>query len=204
MELLSKEWGVGIDPGWVNAGYATVKAAAEPFKFEIKTAGTANPSSVLSPESIIHFIFEETIHPMSARDGFGRVLIPLSIERYVSYGNVRSTHGEEILEIIGMLRMEYWRDCGFAPVNMIRALDWKTKLCQTLVRHTGFNNPSKKGLLDKEFSVAVAKHLTTNHGSILKTDHEADAIALAAYPLVLAQAKEIEAEKRRILGEQVG
>lgn len=183
-------YSIGIDPGWVNMGCATVKEVS-PFKFEILYSGTWDPSKALT-ENQIKFAVSAMLKPIPYNAGGNVDLMPVAIERYVSYGNIRSTHGEEILMVIGMLRMELFNRRGMAEPIMLKAIDWKTKLCQTLVRHTGFDNPSKKGLLDKEFSVAAAKHLTSNN-ELISDDHQADAICLAAYPQVLVHAKQAKA-----------
>lgn len=187
MELWSKEWGIGIDPGWVSMGCATVKATEESFKFDVVYAQTWDPSQQLTG-NVISFAACAMMRPIPTEVLQGEQLVPLCIERYVSYGNVRSTHTEEILMVVGRLQQEFFSRRGVSEPMMLKAIDWKTKLCQTLVQYTGFDNPSKKGSLDKEFSVAAAKHLTINHDLIVDS-HTADSVCLAAYPLVLAQAR---------------
>lgn len=180
-------YGIGVDPGWVNLGAAVVKKTGVPFKFELLRVRTMDPSLSDAPERNIFFLVDDLSDGLpisSCSDPY--VKDPtISIERYVSYGNVRSSHTEEISTVIGMLRMEFWNWCGTTRPIMLKAIDWKTKLCQTLVKYSGFDNPSAS--LDKKFSVAAAKHISTNPEKV-SNDHEADAICLAAYPHIMAQA----------------
>ena len=188
------EYGVGIDPGWMNLGAAVVKTTDTLFKFEVVKSLTACPGNSHSPTYNTILTVQELMwgieKPIYDCQSWIAALVPhVSIERYVSYGNVRSTHTEEITEVIGILKAEFWHWGSIEP-EMYKAIDWKTKLCQTLVRYTGFDNPSSS--LDKKFSIAAAKHITTNNESIID-DHQADAICLAAYPKILAQTKAVRA-----------
>lgn len=198
-QLEMSEYGIGVDPGWINLGAAVVKRAEAPFKFDILKARTVDPSLSDYPERNLFFLVDdltEGLQISSCADPY--VKDPtLCIERYVSYGNVRSSHTEEISTVIGMLRMQFWNWCGTTRVSMLKAIDWKIKLCQTLVKYDGFDNPSAS--LDKKFSLAAARHISTNPEK-LKNDHEADAICLAAYPHVMAQAQATRASQRKPLG----
>lgn len=187
------KYSLGIDPGWANLGAASVLAVS-PFRFKILHAKTYNPSGGKFPEQVILDAKDDLVKSLPDSLWDTDEIADISIERYVSYGNVRSTHTEEILMVIGMLKFALWEHFNFGYPVMLKAIDWKTKLCQALVQHTGFDNPSKKGLLDKEFSVAAAKHLTINN-DIISDDHQADAICLAAYPQVMAHAKQAKAAK---------
>jgi hypothetical protein len=57
---------------------------------------------------------------------------------------------------------------------MVRAIDWKPKVCKYLVRKKGFNNPYPS--FDKQFSILAANTLS---GGDTKVDHEADAVCLS-------------------------
>lgn len=175
------EYGVGFDPAWKTLGTAAVKVTETPFKFDVLLAKTSSPGDdKLGPAWHIFEVFGD-VH-MAIND-YG--CVPVTMERYVSYGPVRSSHTEKITRIIGMIEMKAHIDNLFMTPLLVKAIDWKTKLCQTLVKYAGFDNPSAS--LDKKFSLAAAKHISTNPEKITN-DHEADAICLAAYPHVLAQA----------------
>lgn len=108
------------------------------------------------------------------------------LERYVSYKGVNTAEAENILMLIGGLRQALRYSQASLPfdVLLVRAIDWKTDLVKYLVKNKGFDNPSTS--LDKKFSIAAAKCIIGNHE--IKTDHEADAICLAAYPSLLGEA----------------
>lgn len=168
---------LGIDPGWNNLGMAAVVGKygkeIKDFRVEIQACGSYNVSE--NPEQFVANL-------ICKYEGFPA---DLTIERYVSYANVRSGESENITMLIGMIRMRYHL-LQLAPndkinVRLIRAIEWKTKLVQMLNKHFGFENPSLD--LDKKFSIAAAKFICINPNEI-KNDHIADSVCLAALPLV--------------------
>lgn len=168
---------LGIDPGWNNLGMATVvpvdKIEDGRFKVEIVSSGSYNVSE--NPERFVENLPFKYV-------GFAS---DVTIERYVSYANVRSGESENITMLIGMLRMRYHL-LQLVPddkinIRLIRAIEWKTKLAQTLSRYCEFNNPSLD--LDKKFSMAAAKFIVVNPNEI-KNDHIADSVCLASLPLL--------------------
>lgn len=177
---------IGVDPGWVNLGMAAVIPTDQPFKVQILVTKTLNPS--LDPEGLVDEIPLQVLQALPAPASDYRTS-NLVVERYVSYGNVRSSETENITMVIGMLRMKFHllsKECnGIITTSLLRAIEWKVKLAQILSKHCAFQNPSSD--LDKKFSIAAAKFISINP-DVIKTDHEADAICLAALPFILEQA----------------
>lgn len=102
----------------------------------------------------------------------------LYMERFVSYSNVMSDASEDILMMIGATKL-FFESKGFG-IHMVRAIEWKSKLCKWMFRNLRFNNPSTS--FDKKFSIAAAKALLDAFGGdsrTIKSDHEADAICLS-------------------------
>lgn len=181
---LPAKYGVGFDPAWVTLGSAIIKESSQPFKVDILWVKTSSPGK---EEGGPCFHIDGLFHDMNQILNLkwpGECLIPTTMERFVSYGNVRSSHTEEITRVIGIIEMACYYHHGLALPVQHKAIDWKTKLCQNLVKYAGFDNPSAS--LDKKFSLAAARHISTNPEKITN-DHEADAICLAAYPHILAQ-----------------
>lgn len=177
----------GVDPGWVNLGWARVQAdCTKLVKVTILECQTLNPSTYEGgPEKLIDLAM--TICP-------GEIA---NIERYVSYGAQRSTHTEEITMVIGMLRMAFYLtkfnwDNKLKDINMVRAIEWKTELVQILSKYYGFD--CKFTELDKDFSEAAARFIVDNPERI-KTNHEADAICIAALPLLRKQVEFLKKNK---------
>lgn len=165
---------LGIDPGWKNLGYAILKE--EDGEFTLIKSGVENPS--LKDAEFPRCLHTHVFVTLAEHTPLELVqLSQVSIERYVPYNNTFSAEAENITMLIGGLREV------FKPVNLYRAIDWKTSLVKMLVKHTGFDNPSTS--LDKKFSIAAAKHILNNKGEI-KDDHQADSVCLAAFP-TLAQ-----------------
>lgn len=166
---------LGIDPGWVNLGVAVTRFQGG--KWDLMGSRTFNPSKMVDATATICSWAEDIIPTCD---------LPLTycIERYVSYKGVNTAEAENILMLIGGLREAIgWtlRDEGSNPPLLVRAIDWKTDLVKYLAKNRGFDNPSTS--LDKKFSIAAAKCIIGNHE--IKTDHEADAICLSAYPQLL-------------------
>lgn len=158
---------VGIDPGWASCGYSlttdgkvVVKGFLEPRQF-------VEDGEVLS--SAVDEVWNQLrVFPKDSLEMFDR----LYIERYVAYAGVTSSASEQILMFIGALVHRFEFD-GI-PVTMVRAIDWKPKVCKYLVRTQGFNNPHPS--FDKKYSILAAEALS---GQKFKTDHEADAVCLS-------------------------
>lgn len=169
---------LGIDPGWKNLGYAILKE--EDGEFTLLKSGVENPS--VKDAEFPQYFYSKVFQDIYIEDDLHRdeiaVLDQVSLERYVPYNNTFSAEAENITMLIGGLREV------FKPANLYRAIDWKTALVKMLVKHTGFDNPSTS--LDKKFSIAAAKHILNNKGDF-NSDHEADAVCLAAFPVLASR-----------------
>ena len=127
---------IGIDPGWASFGISVIK--------DRKMIGFTSyvPKDYLS---LINFIGElnhyllRVIDDDAVSDGY-----MVYIERFVVYGGVQ-VDPENILMLIGAL--DYYFSMNFAKPKLVKALDWKVKMCHHLVKTTGESNPSTK--LDK-------------------------------------------------------
>lgn len=145
---------IGIDPGWASCGICFFNPEGE-----VSSSNSEPRSLGLTP-----FIF-------SKFDGITNVS-SVVIERYVAYEGVHSPTSEDILMLIGAL--VFYFEQQRIPVFLVRAIDWKPRLCKHLVKTKGFKNPSTS--FDKHFSLAAAESIL---GYKPGTDHEADAICLA-------------------------
>lgn len=163
---------LGVDPGWVNLGAAVTKC--ENGEWSLVASRTFNPSKSLEFTDDLNNFVESAL---------GDCLLGTTcIERYVSYKGVLTPEAENILMLIGEMKQAIRYEI-FTPDNtthLVRAIDWKTSLVKYLVKNKGFDNPSTS--LDKKFSIAAAKCIIGDHE--IKTDHEADAICLSAYPVL--------------------
>jgi Holliday junction resolvasome RuvABC endonuclease subunit len=167
-------YGVGLDPGWKNAGLAIVKQ--DENGISLVHSETLNPSSYGSNWNFVKHV--QTIvghHVPGYRDQYA--IHSIGIERFVSYNNVLTAESENILMLIGALEYEIsdWRT--ETPPMLYRAIDWKQDLVKLLVKHRGFDNPSTS--LDKKFSIAAA-HACLDVKGEFSNDHEADAVCLSA------------------------
>ena len=171
---------LGIDPGWRNLGYAVVEIPDElnlDWKVNVLSTGTLDPSRYACVES-----FSEALLRVDPDDvGWEWAFEEATIERYVTYQGVHTHESENILMLIGALRQRFYFTSGKIAM-MVRAIDWKTKMTQILNRLYAFDNDSTS--MDKKLSLQMAKFIVTNP-EVITTDHEADAICLAAYPYVL-------------------
>lgn len=162
---------LGIDPGWSNLGLALL--VPEGDKYTNLFSGTYAPGKYAKPEDFVqeipHIVLKQTTES----------LVYVTLERYVAYAGVHTVESENINNLIGMIRMKMFLDPGKPSVFLPRAIEWKTFLVKTLAKHYGFSNPSDD--LDKKFSLAAAKFLLTNPGSI-QNHHVADAVCLAVIP----------------------
>lgn len=150
---------LGIDPGWASFGIAVCKDGQLKGKtsFIPKNYGT-----------IIGFLTEMNawLVPLA-----GEKYEAVYLERFVTYSGVQAD-GENVLMLIGAL--DYMFSMKGTKPKLVRALDWKVKLCQHIVRTEGVSNPNSK--LDKKFSMWAAEMLSSEK---FKSDHEADAVCLS-------------------------
>lgn len=188
-----KKISVGIDPGWNNLGLAIVQETDD-FKVKVLKVSTEDVSQL--PEKFVRSI-PETI--MASLDGPPPEyeVFSFTVERYVPYANVMTGESENITMVIGMIRQLCYdlnNHLGSGiKLSLLRAIDWKTYLVKVLNKYWGFSNPSFD--LDKKFSLAAAKFISINPETITN-DHIADAVCLAALPLIGARIKSIEQEKQ--------
>lgn len=155
---------VGIDPGWQSFGICVRKPGEEAL------VRSYVPSQYSSLVKFVWDVSNELLVP--SLKSCSRTVA--TIERFVPYGNVQSSAGEDTLMVIGAFR--YYFESAGAKVSLTRAIDWKQKLCKYLVKSQGFSNPSAS--FDKKFSLAAAKALL---GRSLTSDHEADAVCLSFF-----------------------
>jgi Holliday junction resolvasome RuvABC endonuclease subunit len=177
--VASHKFGIGIDPGWKNLGFAIVKKASEDEPIELVYSSAINPSTMGIVGTVNHIskIIDENV-PMALTGP--RDNVKVCIERYVPYNNVVTTESETITMMVGALMVgtDYYTS---HEVRLFRAIDWKMNIVKALFKQQGFQNPSDK--LDKKFSIAAAKAVA--NVKEIKTDHEADAICLAGLPFIL-------------------
>jgi len=154
---------IGVDPGWASFGVAISKDEVLLTKksYVPKTFSSIS-AFILELESLLTGTYS-----LGEAD-FEKVFL----ERFVSYSGIQAD-GEHVLMLIGAL-VYYFESRRKVEVNLVRALDWKVKVCQYLVKAKGLSNPYSK--LDKKFSVWAALSLT---GDTVKSDHEADAMCLS-------------------------
>lgn len=167
---------LGIDPGWASFGVAV--------ESEGKTIFKASYVPRDHGDSICEFItflnarlMDGTIDLATVKNPQSWYFTDVYIERFVAYKGIHSDMSEKILMLIGALNYEF--TLRGSNVHMVRAIDWKPKVCKYLVRTQGFNNPNPS--FDKKFSIAAANALS---GGDSKIDHEADAICLSYLGLV--------------------
>jgi|SRR5579859_6113979 len=180
-EVKKYDYGIGIDPGWKNLGFAIVRQEVGKKDIELVHSCVLNPAElggIIAALTKVCKIIEEHIPYPSILPN----KIHSGLERYVAYANVNTAEAENILMMIGALvvGLNYYNK-GTSTTNMVRAIDWKTKLVKALFKWKRFSNPSDK--LDKKFSVAAAKAIISNEKEF-DTNHEADAICIAALPLI--------------------
>lgn len=175
---------LGVDPGWKNLGFSVLELVdPKEFKFKIRSCTTFNPSeNSLSfatnlPIHVIKTLQEELFKEFSLKN--------LTMERFVPYKGVQSAESENILILTGNIQMMFHlnnpvQESGLNAL-LVRAIDWKIQMVQFLNKYFNFENPS--AALDKKFSIKAAQSIVTNP-ELIKTDHEADSICIAAYPFI--------------------
>ena len=156
---------IGIDPGWSTFGIAInldgktiAKNSYSPISFHTREnfISSLNKDILLSTKSYSHSHGETNIF----------------IERFVAYSGINSSASENILMLIGAL--DYFFALEYKKPILVKAIDWKIKICQYLVKTRGFSNPGRN--LDKKFSLLAAEILS---GEKIVSDHEADAICMS-------------------------
>ena len=165
---------LGIDPGWASCGLALREYG------KITKATNIVPRDIGSREmfgltDITDYIKDEFL---GTEFTWVSDIDAVYMERYVAYKGIHSDMSEKILMFIGALQYYFLADG--VPVHMVRAIDWKPKVCKYLVRTKGFNNPYPS--FDKKYSILAAKELSGISGV---TDHEADAICLSYLSVVV-------------------
>ncbi len=179
------QYSLGIDPGWASCGLAVYSKPGILFKASYIPRNHGG--------NIKGFIekLEKDFLDHSMQLGTDPIFDTVTIERYVAYKGIHSDASEAILMLIGALNY-YFEDKG-STIHMVRAIDWKPKICKYLVRAKGFDNPYPN--FDKRFSLLAAKTLS---GLELDTDHEADAICLSYLGEVDQYNLQREKEKKNV------
>jgi hypothetical protein len=154
---------IGIDPGWASFGIAISKDGNLLGKtsFVPKDFGTR-----------LAFIKELNKWLDTYQEYITSDFVQVFMERFVAYAGVQVSNSESILMLIGAI--DYLLSSNGMDVVLIRALDWKVKICHHLVKTQDFNNPYKN--FDKKYSILVAETLS---GQKFKSDHEADAVCMS-------------------------
>jgi hypothetical protein len=158
---------IGIDPGWASCGIALQQDGKLLSKTHFVPRDVTKNDNL---DGAVTYAYE-------AGKMLGAEPKQVFIERYVAYKGIHSDMSERILMYIGALKYEYER--RNIAVHMVRAIDWKPKICKFLVRTKEFNNPYPS--FDKKFSILAAEVLS---GQKFKTDHEADAVCLSYLSVV--------------------
>lgn len=168
-------YNLGIDPGWVNLGVSIVEHNKTEDKLSLVGSWVMNPSEIGFNDLVLALVKKTyTYHPRN-----------IVIERYAPYKNVNTAESENITMLVGGLRYGLSLpvtnpELSKPDMELLRAIDWKIELVKLLHTQTGFDNPSDS--LDKKFSIAAAKACLPDEDLSKITDHEADAICLAALP----------------------
>jgi hypothetical protein len=163
---------IGIDPGWASFGVSITKNGDLVAKtsFVPKDFGTRS-------DFILHFRewFNAEICALNVKCPVKHIAdsdMIVFMERFVAYAGVQVSNSEDILMLIGGL--EQFFSARQIKVVMMRALDWKVRMCHHLVKTQGFSNPGKN--FDKKYSLLLAKTLS---GEEFKSDHIADAVCMS-------------------------
>ncbi len=180
---------IGVDPAWKNLGVSVIKEEVKTGKLTPVFTKVMNPSTYKSISEFVSDLHDEVhhslVHEEDHADKSHDQTVSVTIERFVAYAGVSTSETENICMIIGALQFMFYSDWGLDAL-MLRAIDWKTTLVKELYKQKGFDNPSAK--LDKKFSIAAGVACLDVEVKF-KTDHEADATCLAAYPSIVAKGK---------------
>ena len=156
---------IGIDPGWATFGIAINLDGKTIFK------NSYSPSSFRAREIFISNLNKDILLNTKAyANNPGET--DIFIERFVAYSGINSSASEDILMLIGAL--DYFFALEYKKPTLVKAIDWKIKICQYLVKTKGFSNPGRN--LDKKFSLLAAEVLS---GEKFTSDHEADATCMS-------------------------
>lgn len=165
---------IGIDPGWASCGVAVQQdgVVLDKFFFVPREQHVIAKAHGELCQAMKYLILELQKILKSVPGS-----IPsLYMERYVAYAGVTSEASEYILMFIGAIKYHF--EALEYPVHMVRAIDWKPKVCKHLVRTKDFNNPYSS--FDKKFSLLAARTLAgLDPKNKTLTDHEADAVCLS-------------------------
>lgn len=156
---------IGIDPGWSSFGIAI----RDGDKILSKTSFI--PKEHITIANFIHelgYWLSSKVSPYENQNYEFKVFI----ERFVAYAGVQSSASEDILMLIGAL--DYFFSINYTKPRLVKAIDWKVKVCHYLVKSKGLSNPYTK--LDKKYSIWAAEQLS---GETFKSNHEADAVCLS-------------------------
>lgn len=157
---------IGIDPGWSTFGLAIKQDSS------LLCRTSFIPKSHGTREAFIYELNNHLWKNLRGDEVIWDQEINVYIERFVAYTGVQSSASEDILMLIGAL--DYFFTEQWAKPRLVKAIDWKIKICQYLVKTKGFSNPGKN--LDKKFSILAAELLS---GEKFESDHEADAVCLS-------------------------
>jgi hypothetical protein len=158
---------LGVDPGWQSFGVALNVNGGNVY------ANNFVPSEYETP---YNFLIDGLFPTLEKDVGFKVALIEhMFIERFVAYAGIHSDASEKILMMIGAICYAMQERCYSCDTRMVRAIDWKQRLCKYLVRTQGFDNPYPS--FDKKFSILAAQTISGNKS--IATNHEADAICLS-------------------------
>jgi hypothetical protein len=157
---------IGIDPGWSSFGIAINQDGKLLSKASFVPKSHGTRADFL--DALNEYIWSVIRRP----DEIWSDLDSVYIERFVAYSGIQSSASEDILLLIGAL--DYFFSFGWSTPKLVKAIDWKVRMCQHLVKTKGFSNPGKS--LDKKFSLLAAEVLS---GEKFKSDHEADAVCLS-------------------------
>jgi hypothetical protein len=157
---------IGIDPGWATFGMAINVDG------KIISRTSFEPRSFLTNDNFIWEIHKVLVSTLTENNLHWDIIYNIYIERFVAYAGVQSSASEDILMLIGAL--DYFFASKYSKPILVKAIDWKIKICRHLVKTQGFSNPRKN--LDKKFSLLAAELLS---GGRIESDHEADAVCLS-------------------------
>lgn len=172
---------LGIDPGWKNLGFGVVTFNTETKEIKRIHSQVFNTSGYKSITEAVKAIAAKFVEYAKPFLDAGAVFKGFTMERFIAYKNVDSAEFEIINRLIGALAIYFETNFDLqTPTRLERAIDWKMNLVKSLHINKQFENPSTS--LDKKFSLAAGKAVTTVPEDF-KTDHEADAVCLAALPI---------------------
>jgi hypothetical protein len=153
---------IGVDPGWSSFGISILN----------RETGEIHKNSYVPKDYITIKGFVDELNSWIVDRVKGIDEVDVFIERFVAYSGVQSSASEDILMLIGGLVL-YFSNTFSIPV-MVRALDWKVKLCHFLVKNKQISNPYSN--FDKRYSFWAAEQLSNIK---LSSNHEADAICIS-------------------------